>query len=198
MNQPYPSFSLIGNDRAVNFVNTRMIIKGLCVDLLNSPCAIRDWFNTAELPIDGEIEAAGHRSAGDLRDAIADLFTSFRQNKPPPNEALAVINGHLAAFPTPQLLVFERDGYHLTDVNTSRSLSNALAILAHDAAALVTKTRPTALRACASDSCVLIFKDNSKGQRRRWCSMETCGNRAKVATHYHKSSDGTDTPQTRS
>jgi hypothetical protein len=31
--------------------------------------------------------------------------------------------------------------------------------------------------------CSLLFVDTSRSGRRRWCSMERCGNRAKVAAH---------------
>ena len=35
-------------------------------------------------------------------------------------------------------------------------------------------------RGCASDDCDLYFVNQSRNGRRRWCSMSTCGNRAKV------------------
>jgi predicted RNA-binding Zn ribbon-like protein len=40
------------------------------------------------------------------------------------------------------------------------------------------------LRRCANhDTCVLMFLDTSRSHTRRWCSMELCGNRSKVAAH---------------
>lgn len=36
------------------------------------------------------------------------------------------------------------------------------------------------VRQCASDTCNLYFVNQSRNGRRRWCSMSTCGNRAKV------------------
>ncbi len=42
------------------------------------------------------------------------------------------------------------------------------------------------IRACEGSSCTLLFLDISKNHRRRWCSMEVCGNRAKAAA-YRKS-----------
>lgn len=41
-------------------------------------------------------------------------------------------------------------------------------------------TRPDRVRGCANPRCVLWFLDVSKNGSRRWCSMEVCGNRAKV------------------
>ena len=39
------------------------------------------------------------------------------------------------------------------------------------------------LRMCASDTCDWLFYDSSRTGRRRWCDMNTCGNRAKAARH---------------
>ncbi len=36
------------------------------------------------------------------------------------------------------------------------------------------------LKLCASEDCRAVFFDRSKNHSGRWCSMETCGNRAKV------------------
>jgi predicted RNA-binding Zn ribbon-like protein len=40
------------------------------------------------------------------------------------------------------------------------------------------------IRKCEHPSCLLHFVDTSKSGRRRWCSMELCGNRAKAADFY--------------
>ena len=34
------------------------------------------------------------------------------------------------------------------------------------------------------EGCTWLFIDTSKNHRRRWCSMATCGNRAKAQRHY--------------
>jgi predicted RNA-binding Zn ribbon-like protein len=36
------------------------------------------------------------------------------------------------------------------------------------------------LRQCANDDCRAVFFDRSKNHSGRWCSMQSCGNRAKV------------------
>ncbi|MBB6669822.1 CGNR zinc finger domain-containing protein [Cohnella nanjingensis] len=42
------------------------------------------------------------------------------------------------------------------------------------------------IRACEHEACILHFVDTSKGGKRRWCSMESCGNRHKAAEFYAK------------
>jgi hypothetical protein len=42
------------------------------------------------------------------------------------------------------------------------------------------------IRVCAAHDCVLHFYDDSRSGRRQWCSMATCGNRAKARRHYDR------------
>jgi predicted RNA-binding Zn ribbon-like protein len=42
------------------------------------------------------------------------------------------------------------------------------------------------IRACEGHRCTLIFADHTRRRARRWCSMATCGNRAKQAAHRHR------------
>ncbi|WP_031259162.1 CGNR zinc finger domain-containing protein, partial [Curtobacterium flaccumfaciens] len=64
--------------------------------------------------------------------------------------------------------------------------------VARDAVALFTEVgfddveadgRPTRLSRCSAEDCGLVFYDSSRGGTRRWCSMQRCGNRAKVRAH---------------
>jgi len=57
-------------------------------------------------------------------------------------------------------------------------------LLADAGARLLVGDRAKLLRRCANhDTCVLVFLDTSRSRTRRWCSMELCGNRSKVAAH---------------
>ncbi|MGH7907631.1 MAG: CGNR zinc finger domain-containing protein [Candidatus Binataceae bacterium] len=40
------------------------------------------------------------------------------------------------------------------------------------------------VRHCANERCLWLFFDDSKNGARRWCSMQSCGNRAKAHRHY--------------
>ncbi|MED4129450.1 CGNR zinc finger domain-containing protein [Shouchella miscanthi] len=48
----------------------------------------------------------------------------------------------------------------------------------------VDKVAPTRIRNCEHHDCQLYFIDTSKSGKRRWCSMELCGNRQKAAEFY--------------
>jgi predicted RNA-binding Zn ribbon-like protein len=66
----------------------------------------------------------------------------------------------------------------------------ALATLARDAIDLFGGPLAHRIRVCAADDCGLLFVDASRPGRRRWCSMERCGNRAKIRTHRARGGDG--------
>jgi predicted RNA-binding Zn ribbon-like protein len=59
----------------------------------------------------------------------------------------------------------------------------ALATLARDAVDLFGGPLAGRIRVCSADDCGLLFVDTSRPGQRRWCSMERCGNRAKVREH---------------
>jgi predicted RNA-binding Zn ribbon-like protein len=70
------------------------------------------------------------------------------------------------------------------------TVAAALATLARDAVDLFGGPLARRIRICAADDCGLLFVDASRPGRRRWCSMERCGNRAKIRTHRARRGDG--------
>ncbi len=55
-----------------------------------------------------------------------------------------------------------------------------LSTVARDAVDLLTGAYAKRVRMCAGERCYLVYVDTSRPGRRRWCSMEHCGNRHKV------------------
>ena len=51
------------------------------------------------------------------------------------------------------------------------------------AAELMVSPALDCVRECDGENCGWLFLDTSKAGRRRWCSMEICGNRAKARRH---------------
>ncbi len=55
--------------------------------------------------------------------------------------------------------------------------------------------KPDRVRSCDHDLCTVWFVDTSKAGRRRWCSMERCGNRAKARRHYERTAKSVGTAE---
>jgi predicted RNA-binding Zn ribbon-like protein len=62
-------------------------------------------------------------------------------------------------------------------------VGQAFSAMAREAVAIFSPEGVERVRACAADDCELVFYDESRSNNRRWCSMQRCGNRAKVRAH---------------
>lgn len=66
--------------------------------------------------------------------------------------------------------------------------TQALSTIARDAIRIFSPDGASRLRECAADDCGHLYLDTSRSGNRRWCSMQRCGNRAKVRAHRARSS----------
>ena len=64
-----------------------------------------------------------------------------------------------------------------------QGVRNLMSTVAQDAIDVFGGPRGARLKRCEGSRCALLFVDTSRSGRRRWCSMERCGNRAKVVAH---------------
>ena len=97
----------------------------------------------------------------------------------PVNEILRITEGHDE--------LVGRDGtWKVEFVAREGGLDWLLAAVARSGADIIAEGSRARLRLCANPDCGLLFYDNSRTRRRRWCSMAVCGNRSKVAAFARK------------
>jgi predicted RNA-binding Zn ribbon-like protein len=109
-----------------------------------------------------------------LREALRRTLAAAFSGEPLPAHDLATLNSYAAD--EPPLISLSPTGALLKAATDP--VRCALSALARDGIATIAR-RGQDLRRC--DGCGELFLDDSRGKRRRWCSMERCGNRAKVA-----------------
>jgi predicted RNA-binding Zn ribbon-like protein len=63
------------------------------------------------------------------------------------------------------------------------SAAQALQPIARAIADLLVREDLMRVKHCVGNGCSILFLDRTKANKRRWCSMALCGNRAKSATH---------------
>jgi hypothetical protein len=97
---------------------------------------------------------------------------------PPRRDDIAAVNS--AAAVPPLVPALRPDGGTTFVAPTAAA---ALSTLARDAVELFGGPLAHRIRVCAAENCGLLLVDTSRAGRRRWCSMELCGNRAKIRTH---------------
>jgi predicted RNA-binding Zn ribbon-like protein len=113
-----------------------------------------------------------------LREAIRSLADAAIAGGPLDDQAIELVN-RLAREPglVPQLTV---RGVRRAPGAGGDAIDASLSSIAADAVELLGGRDRERLRECASPTCALLFIDRSRAGRRRWCSMDTCGNRAKT------------------
>ena len=77
-----------------------------------------------------------------------------------------------------------------TRVWVGEGMQSLMSSVARDAIDVFGGPRAERLKRCEGSRCALLFVDTSRSGRRRWCSMERCGNRAKVAAHRRRKKEG--------
>jgi predicted RNA-binding Zn ribbon-like protein len=126
-----------------------------------------------------------YREALKLRTLIDRIFTTIVDGRPAAGVDLAALNARFAAVSARMCVVRDRRAYAWHD-GEEGALDQMLAPVVRSAAALLTSAELAKLRRCGAADCGWLFIDLSRNQRRRWCDMRVCGNRAKARRHHHR------------
>ena len=124
-----------------------------------------------------ETTAADVTPAKGLRDAVTRLARDYVAGRAQPVDAIEKVN-HFAAAP-PLVSVLRPDGIVS---HAPATASQALSSLARDAIDLFGSPLVDRIRICEGKMCELLFVDTSRPGKRRWCSMEWCGDHEKKRT----------------
>ena len=147
-------------------------------EALHEPADLRRWADASRLPTGLElvVTQAELTAARPLRDAIMVLAAARAHRTPPNPRDLEVVN-RMAERPALTSRIAPDGTRAWTPGGTGAQL---LGTVARDAVDLLTGPYAHRIRECAAGNCYLLFVDTSRPGRRRWCSMEHCGNRHKV------------------
>jgi predicted RNA-binding Zn ribbon-like protein len=206
MIEPRPTALFIGDDRALDFLNTVAAPWGEQIEWLAEGPDLLAWLDQAGIA-PGAVLAQFRRDAGSRKlEAVASQARELREwfrgfvathaGKPLTRAAL----GELA--PLNRLLARDEA---FRQIEIAQSVEGAVAgsngalrqqshrrwsrpdtlllPITQAMGDLVCEKDFAMVRKCENPSCTLWFLDVSKGHARRWCSMAVCGNRAKAAAH---------------
>jgi predicted RNA-binding Zn ribbon-like protein len=137
------------------------------------------WLGERFPEIGGTVSDHDLADADALRHAIAHLAIAASRNTPGSPEAIDVINLFAATPDIPPALI----GGHRQAGRSSARVGQAFSAMAREAVDLFAADQKERIRECAAADCRLVFYDESRPNNRRWCSMQRCGNRAKVRAH---------------
>ncbi len=187
------SLDLIADDLALNFANTEsgrgfpshqnhFLKAGNVVEWLSHAKALpveeADWLQkaAAERP---DLAADLLAQAIELRAAIHAIGAALGHRARPPEAALASLSAlHARCVAKAELAPGALSCRWSWSVRAC-PVEAALGPIALAAVRLFTEGDFHRIRECGGHACGWLFYDRSKNNRRRWCEMEVCGNRAK-------------------
>ena len=132
---------------------------------------------------------AAYDGAIELREAIFRLFSAISGGERVKDGDLAILNAALDSSLKHQQIALSPDGFAWS-WDDEPDLERVIWPVARSAADLLTSELLPRVRRCEDDrGCGYLFIDTSRNRSRRWCSMESCGNRAKARRHYARQKD---------
>lgn len=186
-------FPFLGNHLMLDFLNTRPIQNGEPMELLPDYAALLRWFQAAGVLDRSQVanlqkrwgrSGAASRVAeamGLLREKVRTEVLRWEDGADVHHSMIDELNRLMAQHP-----MLTRLGGGGKRPSTElyfepQSPADLFAPLARSAGMLFAQPNRERVRKC--DQCVLHFLDTSKKGTRRWCSMQLCGNRLKVAAY---------------
>ncbi|MFI6529528.1 CGNR zinc finger domain-containing protein [Streptomyces uncialis] len=177
MRTGFPDFRL-GSVLATSFTGTLSERHGNAVERIPTPHRLVDWLKVYDLAV-ASCTSVQLELARELRESIHVAATAAALQEALPASAVQVINdrsaqGRAAAFLAPE-------GERRWRLSSASCVEDALGVIAADAISVIAGERDGRLALCASPTCLAAFFDTSRSRTRRWCDMNTCGNRQKKA-----------------
>lgn len=166
----------------LDLLNSRLAYGDVARDFVGEPEALPAWLAAADLRF-GDHPVEDARSLISLRETLRTAVDGLRLGQPLPRELVDDINRRLASVSI-RFRVEEAPDGPLALVKTldtgSGGPSGAVAV---DFSQFICDYEPERLKRCSNPACTMVFYDQGKNQRRRWCTMSICGNRDKVARY---------------
>lgn len=175
------AFVLVGGRPALDLVATFGRRHAVGVERIPDPETLSRWFVAAGVlagppPVTQDELGLARR----LREAIAALVHATIAGLPADDDAVLTVNAGARRRDLPPRLVVDRAG-RLTVAPVDGAAAAALAGIARDAVRLLGGPQASRIKECEHPDCSLVFLDETQSARRRWCSMDRCGNLVKIA-----------------
>jgi predicted RNA-binding Zn ribbon-like protein len=194
-------FLFVANQPMLDFLNTKPVLENGPTELLPDVRALERWLIASGMASSPRLKAQArgwrhsvHATAFlkelvGFRERLRDAVLRIESGRSPTEDFIEEVNSQLEQYP-PQTKLRKESGRLLRDVVFApHKLADFWAPIIDATADLLSEPDTSRIRKC--ESCVVHFLDTSKKGSRRWCSMNICGNKIKVATYQRRHSSRT-------
>ena len=178
------TFIFVANNLALDFLNTESLVDDIVVERLTSGSDVLGWLQEADAQSLSYDDASPSLLglALELREEMKDCLAMAKLGKPFKADTVNSILEKGSS--TPRLCWDDELGkFIVTERYDSVSDEALLHPVARAFVDLIADIDLNLVKQCEAPDCILMFHDQTKSRRRRWCSMALCGNRMKVAAH---------------
>ena len=191
-------FLFVGERLCLDFINTRIAVNGQLVDLLQDFSDWVEWSLEAKVLNPSQARQALRHWKGSRKAAGAfEVAKAFRESlrlavkhmvgrERVPEGSVSRINALLRHPIGYSILAYGQDRLKIQRRLVFKEPIHLLVPVAESAADLFSHGHWSLIKKCENPACVLYFYDTTKNHARRWCSMNVCGNRMKVAAFYRR------------
>jgi predicted RNA-binding Zn ribbon-like protein len=135
-----------------------------------------------------EKAARALEDAIEAREAIYRLFSAVAAGREVPSAPFTHLNKAIADALSHSRLVVSGERFEWGWDPEATGLDAMLRPILRSTAELLVSDERDRVGECDDDrGCGYLFLDTTRNHSRRWCSMESCGNRAKARRHYERS-----------
>ncbi len=123
-----------------------------------------------------------------LANSLTHIFECLTQNHSPLQDDMDFLNGAIKkVFPNLLISPSPSNTFHWNwQEPETPDPGQPLWRVILSAGEMLVEAKVERIKKCAGPKCEKLFLDTSKGGRRKWCSMETCGNQVKVRRYREK------------
>lgn len=189
-------FLFVGNQLALDFLNTRPILSEGPKELLVNADALVRWLIASGILTSQKAKSLARKWNGTPKaEAFLKDLLAFRERlraavlrqeagSPASDAFAAEVSSLLEQHPSVYALRRKGEKLHREIIFEPQVPDDVWAPIAMVVAELLCDVPAARMRKC--ESCIVHYHDTSKKGSRRWCSMNICGNKVKVAAYQRR------------
>lgn len=196
VNEWIDGFLFVANRPILDLLNTKPVLADGPTELLPNVRALERWLIASGMVTSPKTKAIVRRWRNStdatafleqlvaFRERLRKAVVQIESGSSPPDAFLAEVNSLLLQYPRHTSLHKRNRKVIRETLFEPREPTDLWAPIVDATADLLTETESSRIRKC--ESCVVHFFDTSKKGSRRWCSMNICGNKLKVAAYQRR------------